>query len=121
VLGHVEVDDPPAMVGKHDEDEQDAQARGGHGEEIDGNQVSDMVGEERPPGLRRLGAPFPHQAGHGALGHIDTELQEFAMDARGAPQRVGGGHAGDQRPDFGADVRSTRGSDAVATVGRCRA
>jgi hypothetical protein len=44
VLGHVEVDDPPAMVGEHDEDEQDAQARGGHGEEIDGDQVSDMVG-----------------------------------------------------------------------------
>ena len=25
VLGHVEVDDPPAMVGEHDEDEEDAQ------------------------------------------------------------------------------------------------
>jgi hypothetical protein len=58
VLGDVEVDDPPAMVGKHDEDEQDAPARGGHGEEIDGDQVPDMVGEEGPPGLRRLRRRF---------------------------------------------------------------
>src|SRR5262245_38950564 len=63
VRGDVEVDEPPAMVGKHDEDEQDTQTRGGHGEEIDGDQVSDMVGEEGPPGLRRLGAPLQHQAG----------------------------------------------------------
>ena len=55
MLGDVEVDDAPAMVGEHDEDEQDAQARGGHGEEIDGDQVADMVGEEGPPGLRRRG------------------------------------------------------------------
>ena len=35
VLGHVEVDDAPAMVGEHDEDEEDAEPSGGHGEEID--------------------------------------------------------------------------------------
>jgi hypothetical protein len=38
MFGDVEVDDAPTMVGEHDEDEQDAQARGGHGEEIDGDQ-----------------------------------------------------------------------------------
>ena len=38
VLGHVEVDDVPAMVSKHDENEEDAQARGGHREEIEGDQ-----------------------------------------------------------------------------------
>jgi hypothetical protein len=35
MLGDVEVDDPPAMVGKHHEDEQDAEARGGHGESME--------------------------------------------------------------------------------------
>ena len=58
VLGHVEVDDAPAMVGEHDEDEEHPQARGGHREEIDGDQVPDVVGEERAPGLRRRGAPL---------------------------------------------------------------
>src|SRR5262249_23266437 len=37
MFGDVEVDDAPAVVGKHDEDEEDAQAGGWHGEEIDGD------------------------------------------------------------------------------------
>src|SRR2546426_4920093 len=52
VLGHVEVDDAPAMVSEHDENEEDAQARGGNREEVDGDEVVDMVDEERSPGLR---------------------------------------------------------------------
>ena len=44
MLGHVEVDDAAAMVGE--QNEQNAQARGRHGEDVDGDQVLDMVGEE---------------------------------------------------------------------------
>jgi len=51
MLGHVEVEDAAALVGKHDEDEEDAQLHGGHREEIDSDEVPDMVGEERTPGL----------------------------------------------------------------------
>jgi hypothetical protein len=36
VFGHVEVDDAPAMVGEHDEDEEHPQACGGYREEIEG-------------------------------------------------------------------------------------
>ena len=43
------------MVGEHDEDEEHPQARRGHREEIDRDQVSDVVGEKRPPGLSTLG------------------------------------------------------------------
>jgi hypothetical protein len=55
MLGDVEVDDAPAVVSEHDEDEEDAEASGGHGEEVDRDQVAEVVGEERPPGLRGLG------------------------------------------------------------------
>src|SRR3989442_8107100 len=58
VLGHVEVDNPPAMVSEYDENEEHAQARGGHREEIEGDQAQDMVGKERPPGLGRRRAPL---------------------------------------------------------------
>jgi hypothetical protein len=51
MLGDVEVEDAAALVGEHDKDEEDAQLRGGHREEIDSDQVPDMVGEERAPGL----------------------------------------------------------------------
>ena len=56
MLGDVEVDDAPPMVSEHDEDEEDAPPRSGHGEEVDRDQVADMVGEERAPGLRRRSA-----------------------------------------------------------------
>ena len=35
VLGHVEVEDGPAVVGEHDEDEEDPELSGRHSEEID--------------------------------------------------------------------------------------
>jgi hypothetical protein len=58
MLGDVEVDDAPAVMGKHNENEQDTETSGGHGEEVDRDQVEDVVGEERPPGLRGLGRRF---------------------------------------------------------------
>ena len=39
MVGHVEVQDAPAIVGEHDEDEEDAEPSGGHREEIEGDQV----------------------------------------------------------------------------------
>src|SRR5262245_56349511 len=100
MLGGVEVDHPPAVVGEHDEDEEDAEARSGHGEEADGDQVADVVGEKRLPGLRGLGLPLRHKAGDGALGDVDAELQDLAMDARDAPEGIRRGYL----PDKGGDL-----------------
>ena len=74
VLGHVEVDDPATMVGEHDEDEEDAEPSGWHGEEVDRDQVPDMIGQKRPPGLRGRGAPLREQARDCPLGYVDAEL-----------------------------------------------
>jgi len=52
MLGDVEVDDGPAMVGEHDEDEEDAPGRSGDGED---NRCPDVVGEERAPSRGRRG------------------------------------------------------------------
>jgi hypothetical protein len=40
------------MVSEHEEDEEHPQARGGDREEIEGDQVRDVIGEERAPGLQ---------------------------------------------------------------------
>src|SRR2546428_5480103 len=53
MLGDIEVEDAPAVVGEHDDDEQNPQARGGNSEEIDGDEVLDVIGQERAPPLRR--------------------------------------------------------------------
>jgi len=106
------MDDAPAVVGEHDEDEEDAEPSGGHGEEIDRDQVPDMIGQKGSPSLRWRGASLRDQARDGALGHIDAELEEFAMDSGGAPEWVRGGHACDQGLDLGIDGRATSGRAA---------
>jgi hypothetical protein len=112
MLGPVEVKDAPAMVGEDDEDEEDAQVRGGNGEEVDRDEVPDMVGEERSPGLRGGCAPLRHQPGDGALPHLEAELEQFAMESGSAPQGIGRGHSPDQGADFGVDRRATPGGRA---------
>jgi hypothetical protein len=107
MLGDVEVYDPSAMVSEHDKNEEHAQACSGNGEEVEGDEVSHMVVEERPPGLRRPGRPLRHEPRDGALGHVDTELEELAMDARGALERIRRGHSADQGFDLGVDGPAT--------------
>src|SRR4030095_10893284 len=106
VLGDVEMDHPPAVAGEDDEDEEDAEASSGYGKEVDGDQVSDVVGEERPPGLRGLRAPLRHEAGDGALRDADAELQELCVDAGSTPQRIRLGHFHDESGDLGIDGRA---------------
>ena len=83
MLGDVEVDDASAMVSEHDEDEEHPQACGGDREEIEGNQVPDVIGQERAPRLRGRRATLRNQPRDGALGHVDAELQELTVDSRG--------------------------------------
>ena len=109
VLGHVEVDDAPAVVSEHDENKEDAQARGWHREEIEGDQIADMVGEERPPGLRRQGAPpLRHEPRDGTLGDVDPQPEKFPVNSRGAPQRIGRSHPCDESFDLGIDGWAAR-------------
>jgi hypothetical protein len=37
-----------------------------------------------------------------SLADVDAELEQFAVDARRAPERIGATHLTDQGPDFGA-------------------
>jgi hypothetical protein len=109
VLGHVEVDDPSAMVSEHDKNEEHAQACGGDGEEVEGDEVSHMVVKERPPGLRRPRAPLRHEPGDGALGNVNAELEELSVDTRGAPQGIRRGHFPDEGRDLDIDRRAASG------------
>ena len=109
VLGHVEVDHPSAVVSERDEHEEDAEASGGHGKEVDRDQVEDVVGEKRPPGLSGVRAALRHEPGDGALGNLNAKLQELSVDARGAPERIRGGHLPDQGSDLGVEGRAPSG------------
>jgi hypothetical protein len=105
VLGDAKVDDAPAVVSEDDQDEEDPKARRGYGEEVDRDQVAEMVSEKRPPGLRGRETARRYEAGDGALGDVDAELQEFAVDTRGAPDGIRGGHLPDQGGDLDVEAR----------------
>ncbi len=71
-----------------DEHEQEPKRSRRYDEKIDRRQASDVVLKECPPGLRwRLRVPG-HVLGDSGLTDFDPKLEEFAMDARCAPQRV---------------------------------
>src|SRR5207245_6820140 len=71
------------------------------------------VGEERPPGLRRPGAPLRHEPrngalGDGALGDVDPQPEKFPVNSRGAPQRIGRSHPFDESLDLSTDGWAAR-------------
>src|SRR5439155_20116929 len=88
MLGNIEVEDAPAIVSEHDEDKQDAQARGRNGEEIEGDQIRDVIGKERAPGLRGGCAALRDEPGDGALGYLEAGLQQLTMDSWSAASSV---------------------------------
>ena len=88
------------MVGEHDKDKEHLQAHGGNREEVDGDQLADVVGEECSPGLGRRGVPLRQQTGNGTLGHLNPKLLQLAVDSRCALiWRLMGGRPTGGRPE----------------------
>jgi hypothetical protein len=46
--------------------------------------------------------------GDRALGDIEAEIQELAVDSWGAPGGILAGHPPDESPDFGTDLRPAK-------------
>src|SRR5882762_2313459 len=66
------------------------------------------LARERPPGLRRPGAPLRHEPRDGALGDVDPQPEKFPVNSRGAPQRIGRSHPSDESLDLNIDGWAAR-------------
>src|SRR6266481_2691717 len=65
-------------------------------EQIHRGDAVGMIAKERPPALGwRVSSPG-HVLGHAGLSDIDAELEEFSMDPRRSPQRIGNAHLADK-------------------------
>src|SRR5229473_3080491 len=65
-------------------------------EQIHRGDAVGMIAKERPPALgRRVSSPG-YVLGHAGLSDIDAELEEFSMDPRRSPQRIGNAHLADK-------------------------
>src|SRR5450631_177954 len=108
-LGDIEVKNAATVVGKDEEDIQNAKRRRRYREEIDRYQRPDVVLEERAPGLRRwLSWLGRHEAGHASLADVDAELEQLSVDPGRAPAHVGLGHLADEPSGFRGDAATGR-------------
>src|SRR6266849_10432997 len=56
-----------------------------------------MIAKERSPALGWRVSSLGHVLGHAGLSDINAELEEFSMDPRRSPQRIGNAHLADKR------------------------
>ncbi len=75
MLGHVEMNHPAPTMGQNHQNEQNPKSGGGHGKEIDGDQLVYVIVDERLPRLRRGFAASGQKSRHGSFGDEDTQLQ----------------------------------------------
>src|SRR6202166_324049 len=71
-----------------------------HDEHIHRSDPISVVAEECPPALGwRVSSP-DHVVSHARLSDIDAEREEFSMDPRRSPQRIGNAHLADKLADL---------------------
>ena len=59
-----------------------------------------MIMKQRLPPLGWRASSPGHILGHARLTDVDAELEQFSMDPRRAPQRIGNAHLADQPADL---------------------
>src|ERR1700726_1973147 len=67
-----------------------------HDKQIHRRDAVGMIAKERPPALGWRLSSLGHVLGHARLSDIDAELEEFSMDPRRSPQRIGNAHLADK-------------------------
>jgi hypothetical protein len=100
VSGYSEMHRASAVMAENHEGEQELKCDGGHHEEVCRGQVLGVIFEKGSP---RLGRRFPvpgHVFGDCCLRHLDSNLQQFPMNAWSTPSRVGEAHLTNQLPNF---------------------
>ncbi len=80
-----------------------------------------MVSEERLPRLRRRATTPGHVLRHGRLGHLDSQLEQLAMDPGRPPQRIGQADLANQVSDFSGNSWSTRAASGLPAPERLEA
>src|ERR1700726_5330958 len=77
-----------------------------HDKQIHRRDAVGMIADKGSPALRRRGSSLDHVFGDAGLSDIDSELEEFSMDSRHSPQRIGNAHLADKPSYFDRNRRS---------------
>ena len=91
---------PTPLMGQHHKDKQKRAGCGGNDEEIHGNHLSEMIGEECPPSLRRRFRSTNHVLGNRGFTDVDAQLEQFVVNSGSSPKRIGLTHLLNEVPNF---------------------
>ena len=106
----IQMEDSSTTVLDHEEAIQHAKRQCGHGEEIHGYDDVAVIAKESNPALAGVvgRGQAPEIAGDRALGDVEAELEELAVDSWGAPGGILADHPPDDSSDLGIDLRPTK-------------
>src|SRR5246127_3225292 len=82
ILGDLEVNDPSSMVIKDDHSIKEPECRGRNHEHVHRGDVRHVISQEAAPRRGGLFGPPRHVSPNGGLTHLDTELEQLAVDPR---------------------------------------
>src|SRR5689334_6610649 len=102
-----------AIMRQHQEHEEQPEGCGWNNKEVGRDYLMDVIGEEGLPGLRGWSAWSDKILADGGFTDIDAKLEEFAMNTRSAPTRIGQAHPSDEIANFAGLRRSSRGTTAL--------
>ena len=102
MAGDVEVENSPSIVANDEQAVEHPEGDGRHRKEVHGGDSFAMIAQEGEPTLRgiRRSRSTPYPTGNAALGDIEAEHQEFAVNAGGMPGGILGHHPEDELADF---------------------
>ena len=113
--------DPAAIMREHEKDEEQPEGCGRSHKEVSGNHLMHMVFQKCFPGLRGWSTRANHILGHSGFTNVDAKLEEFAMNVRRTPARIGQAHLSNEIANFAGFRRSSLACPAlpspVQTIG----
>jgi hypothetical protein len=101
---HVDPDKISAGQPDNDEGIEQIEANGRSNEQVHGRDVRRVVTQEGAPPLGRRPGSLDHVLRDAGLSDLKAELEQLAMDARRAPQRIVNAHPSDQRTQLRVDL-----------------
>ena len=105
MLGHIEVNHFPSVVGQHNQHEEDLDPDRGHGEEVEGHKLRHLGFEEDPPRGSGRSSRAPAILLDRGFRHRNSQLPSCAQDPWGPPPGIGRGDLPDQLPDGRGEYR----------------
>src|SRR5262245_12732120 len=108
MLGYRKPEKLSSTMAHDQKGKQALKGQGRHQAKVNRRDCVGMVAQECSPRLRWRSSVFDHVFGDGRLCDLKAKLEELAVDARGAPQRVLHAHLPDEIAQFTIDLRPTR-------------